>query len=87
LIYWYIGPKVHEVDREELAVDGHIERPEVFFRETAFRTRLDASTQYSKMLSELGMDTARNKLIAEDVAKEAGNGGAPCLVLADRKSH
>ena len=39
------------------------------------------------MLSELCKDTARNRLIAHDVAKEARNGGGICLVLSDRKAH
>jgi superfamily II DNA or RNA helicase len=39
------------------------------------------------MLSELTGDEDRNRLIVNDVAKEASNGGGVCLVLSDRKSH
>lgn len=39
------------------------------------------------MLSELCEDPQRNVMIADDIAREAGNGGGTCLVLSDRKSH
>lgn len=46
----------------------------VVTRQTEFRTLLNPSEEYSKMLSELTQDTARNKLIASDVAGEARKG-------------
>jgi superfamily II DNA or RNA helicase len=87
LIYWHLGDKVHEVDREALVEEGHILEAEVIWRETSFRPYFDPSEEYSKMLSELTVNPQRNALIADDVAQEAGNGSGVCLVLSDRKGH
>lgn len=87
LIYWHLGDLVHEVDREALQEQGHILKAYIVLRETEFITRVDPSEQYSQMLSELTQDPTRNALIAEDVARAAGNGGGTCLVLSDRKEH
>ncbi len=88
LIYWHLGDKVHEVDKGALVDAGHILEAEVIWRETDFRPTYDPSEEYSRMLSELTQDPARNALIAEDLVREASNGGGGvCLVLSDRKSH
>jgi len=87
LIYWYLGDKVHEVDKEALVDAGHLLVAAVTWRQTDFTPTFDASEEYSRMLSELTQDPARNALIAADVAHEAGNGGGICLVLTDRKAH
>ncbi|MDO9533275.1 MAG: DEAD/DEAH box helicase [Deltaproteobacteria bacterium] len=87
LIYWYVGDKVHEVDKAALVDAGHVLQAEVVWRETDFTPWHDPSLEYSKMLSELTQDPARNALIASDVAQEARNGGGVCLVLSDRKAH
>jgi len=86
-IYWYLGDKVHEVDKDALVEAGHVLQAEVITRETDFTPILDPSEEYSRMLSELTQDPARNALIADDVARETGNGGGVCLVLSDRKAH
>ena len=87
LIFWYVGNVVHEVKKDDLIQTGDVLRAEVISRETSFRPHWDPTLEYSKMLSELTEDPARNRLIASDVAKEAGNGGGICLVLSDRKTH
>jgi len=87
LIFWHLGDLVHEVDKSQLVENGDILKAEVVFRETNYSTYLDASEEYSKMLSELTQDFERNRLIASDVAKEADNGSGVCLVLSDRKAH
>jgi len=87
LIYWYLGDKIHEVDKAALVDAGHVLRAEVIRRMTEFEPKFDPSEEYSKMLSELTQDPARNALIASDVAREAGNGDGVCLVLSDRKAH
>ncbi len=87
LIWWFIGDKVHEVDKEALVDAGHILQAEVVWRETDFTPTFDPSEEYSQMLSELTQDRARNFLITDDVAKEASNGGGISLVLTDRKAH
>ena len=79
LIYWHIGDVVHEVDKSELIENGDILQADVVIRETNFTTCLDPSNEYSKMLSELTQDTARNNLIAHDVATETRNGVGVCL--------
>lgn len=87
LIWWHLGDKVHEVDKEALVDAGHILQVEVIWRGTDFEPTFDPSEEYSRMLSELSQDPARNALIADDVAREAGNGAGVCLVLTDRKAH
>lgn len=75
LIYWHIGDKAHEVDKTALVEAGHVLQVDVVWRETSFRPTYDPSEEYSRMLSELTQDPARNALIASDVAQEAQNGG------------
>lgn len=87
LIYWHLGDKVHEVDKAALVEAGHVLEADVIWRETSFKPHHNPSEEYSKMLSELAQDPARNALIAADVAREAENGGGICLVLTDRKRH
>lgn len=88
LIYWYIGDKVHEVDKAALVEAGHVLQADVTWRETSFRPTFDPSEEYSRMLSELTQDPERNALIASDIAQEAqGNGGGVLLVLSDRVAH
>lgn len=86
LIWWHLGDKVHEIDRGSLVDAGHVLEAEVVWRETGFQPWHDPSEEYSAMLSELTQDPARNRLIAQDVVKEARNGNV-CLVLSDRKAH
>jgi len=87
LIYWFLGDMVHQVDRTALQDQGHILRAQVIWRETDYTTDLDPSEEYSRMLSELTQDPARNRLIASDIAHAARNGGGICLCLSDRKAH
>jgi superfamily II DNA or RNA helicase len=86
LIYWHLGSKVYEIQRESLIEDGHILAAEVIFRKTAYEPVSDPSEEYSRMLSELTMDPERNALIVRDVVQEAESEGV-CLVLSDRKAH
>jgi superfamily II DNA or RNA helicase len=87
LIYWHLGDKAHEVDKEALVEAGYVLQAEVIWRDTDFRPTCDPSEEYSRMLSELTQDPARNALIAQDIVKEIGNGGGVCLVLSDRRAH
>ncbi len=87
LIFWHVGDVIHEVPKEQLIETGDVLRAEVITRETDFRPYSDPTTEYSRMLSELTEDRPRNELIAQDVAREASNGGGISLVLTDRKSH
>ena len=87
LIWWYLGDKVHEVNKEALVDAGYVLKAEVIWRRTDFDSTYVPSDEYSRMLSELTQDPDRNALITGDVAREAGNIGGVCLVLTDRKAH
>ncbi len=87
LIFWHLGDVHHEVDASHLVATGAVLAAEVVERETGFRPYHDPVLEYSKMLSELTADTARNLLIAGDVAQETQEGAGICLVLSDRKAH
>jgi len=87
LIFWHMGDVHHEVNKKHLIDSGEVLRAEVVVRKTDFRTRFDPVSEYTKMLSELTADDARNHLIAMDVAVEAGKDKGTCLVLSDRKKH
>jgi superfamily II DNA or RNA helicase len=86
LIGWYLGRKV-EVKQADLTESDIILNVDVVTRATDFIPHSDPAEEYSQMLSELTEDKNRNRLIVNDVAKEANNGGGVCLVLSDRKSH
>jgi superfamily II DNA or RNA helicase len=87
LIFWYLGDVHHEVDKVQLEKKGHILKADVVVRLTAFEPYFDPVNDYSRMLSELTADDARNRLIAADVEKEVRSGKGVCLVLSDRKKH
>jgi len=87
LIFLYLGDVCHQIEPGTLHETGDVLRAEIITRETDFRTGLDPSAEYSRMLSELCADAERNNLIASDVAQETRNGEGVCLVLSDRKSH
>jgi superfamily II DNA or RNA helicase len=87
LIFWYLGDVNHEVNKAQLEQKGHILKADVVLRPTTFEPYFDPVNDYSRMLSELTTDDARNHLIAEDVEKEARSGEGICLVLSDRKKH
>jgi superfamily II DNA or RNA helicase len=87
LIWFHIGDKVHEVDAQGLIDNGNICRAEVVTVETDFKTELDPSNDYSRMLSELCLDPERNKLVASHTAEEANGSSGISLVLSDRKAH
>lgn len=87
LIFWFLGDVVHKVENQDLVKSGDILEADVITRGTNFRTSLDASEEYTKVLSELTEDHQRNILIASDIAKAASNGGGISLVLSDRKDH
>lgn len=87
LIFWYLGDVIHEVGKKALIDNRDILPVEVEWRETAFATMLDASSDYSKVLSELTMDPERNDMICDDVVRELETATGICLVLSDRKAH
>jgi superfamily II DNA or RNA helicase len=87
LIFWHLGDIHHEIEKTDLVKSGDVLPADVFLRETEFRAFHDPVQEYSKMLTELTADDKRNRLIAEDVAREAREASGICLVLTDRKKH
>lgn len=87
LIYFYLGDKVHEVPARALIADGHICRAEIRTVQTAFHTTLDASKEYSKVLSQLATDEKRNAVIACNAAQAIKESKGISLILSDRKIH
>jgi len=88
LIFFHLGDVVHEVPKDDLVGSGDILRAEVVTRQTNFTTHLDPSEEYSRMLSELTKDPARNKLICADIAAELkSRANGTLLILSDRRVH
>lgn len=87
LIFWHLGDIHHEIEKTDLVKSGDVLPADVFMRETEFRPFHDPVQEYSKMLTELTADDKRNRMIAEDVAREAQETAGICLVLTDRKKH
>jgi len=87
LIFWHLGDVHHEIDNRQLVDSGDVLSADVHFRETTFTPYYDPVNDYSRMLSELTADDERNRLIADDVAREARSGPGTTLVLSDRKKH
>lgn len=87
VIEWYCGNILHKIEPQELIKEGKIVGIEPIIRKTFFHTSLvDPAAQYSKLLSEISKDEARNQMIVEDVIEEMRM-GATCLILSDRKEH
>ncbi len=87
LIFLHLGDVHHEIEKNRLITSGDVLRSEVITRHTNFKPYHDPVHEYSKMLSELTADDARNRLIASDIASEAETNKGVCLVLSDRKKH
>ncbi len=87
LIFWHLGDVQHEIAPEGLVASGDVLKAEVVLRETAFRPYFDPVGEYSRMLSELAADKARNIQIVDDVAGASRETAGVCLVLSDRKAH
>ena len=87
LIFWHLGDRVASIDQDELTANGAILPFAVKWVRTDYRTRRDPSSEYSRMLSELTQDPARNRLICSEAEEQAKNGGGIPLVLSDRRGH
>jgi superfamily II DNA or RNA helicase len=85
LIYYYLGDRVHQVDREELQSAGAILRPEFIQRPTEFNYFYRGN--YQELMTALAKNEARNRLIAADVAAEVRQGPGKVLVVSDRVAH
>jgi len=85
LIFHTLGSCRHKVHKEALLNRGDLCQAVVKWRYTDFNSWVDPSEFYSKVLSELTQDSARNRLICSDVAGDDSQGIK--LVLSDRKEH
>jgi superfamily II DNA or RNA helicase len=85
VIFWHLGDRRHEVRKADLLDQGHLCQAQVIWHRTCFDTMLNASEQYSRVLSELTQHQGRNRQICGDVAAENSQGIK--LVLSDRKVH
>jgi superfamily II DNA or RNA helicase len=87
LIFWFLGDTHHEIQKTSLVKSGDVLAADVVVRDTEFKPFHDPVQEYSKMLTELTSDDRRNRLIADDVAREVDAAPGICLVLTDRKKH
>ncbi|MBF0257598.1 MAG: DEAD/DEAH box helicase [Desulfamplus sp.] len=85
LIYMTLGEQRYQIEKAPLVKTGDISEAEVVCRPTEFNTSLDASVEYSRVIRELTLDEARNRLICNDIA-DKGRVGIQ-LVLTDRREH
>ncbi len=87
LIFWHLGNLSHAIDRRHLVASGDVLHAEVIWRRTDFSPYADAVNEYSRMLSELTADDQRNRMIVDDVAREARERSGTVLLLSDRRRH
>jgi superfamily II DNA or RNA helicase len=85
VIFWHIGDVAGTIDKAELVDNGDLCQAQVIWTETDFSTRIDATEYYTRALSELVEDEARNRLICRTAAENNGHGIS--LLLSDRKAH
>jgi|WetSurMetagenome_2_1015567.scaffolds.fasta_scaffold02025_10 superfamily II DNA or RNA helicase len=94
LIYIFLGKILHMVDKnfsiadqsEESKLEKKFETKIIIKNteiEVPFKVKIDNFQILSKIIT---FDSSRNKLIVEDVAKEADKGNK-CLILTERKEH
>ncbi|MFU8819726.1 MAG: DEAD/DEAH box helicase family protein [Desulfurivibrio sp.] len=70
LINFYLGDRVHRIDTGDLQRSGAILKAELIQRPTSFRYPYRGN--YQALVQALTADQVRNRLIAEDIAREAG---------------
>ena len=87
VIQWNLGPIVHKVPQKALTEAGHVLKPEIVWRPTMFKTELNPSEQYSRVISEVVNNCERNEQIIHDVLEAISENGNTSLLLTERKSH
>ncbi len=90
LIYAYLGDIVSTMQssgRMERAPAAHAIVPEIVVKETALEIPFEWKTDRFQLLAKIiSFDTARNRLIADDIAEQVSR-GERVLVLSERKEH
>ncbi len=85
LIYYFMGDRLHQVDRDELKATGAILAPQVIRAATSFTYRYRGD--YQALIKALVHHEGRNLQILGDIAKVAHEGGGTVLVVSDRVDH
>jgi superfamily II DNA or RNA helicase len=85
-IFAFIGPKIHQVDRDNLNKIGAILIPEVRRISTGFQYYYDDGI-YGKMVNTLAVNIARNELIVKNIIQDLKETKSSILVVSDRVNH
>jgi superfamily II DNA or RNA helicase len=85
LIYYFMGDRLHQVDRDELKATGAILAPQVIRAATSFTYRYRGD--YQALIKALVHHEGRNLQILGDIAKVAHEGSGTVLVVSDRVDH
>lgn len=85
LIYYFMGDRLHRVDRDELKATGAILAPEVIRAPTSFTYRYRGD--YQALIKALVCHEGRNLQILGDIVKVVREGSGTVLVVSDRVDH
>jgi superfamily II DNA or RNA helicase len=85
LIYYYLGDRSHQVNREDLRSSGAVLQPEFIQQSTDFSFFYRGN--YQELMAALTGNEARNRQIVGDVAAEARQASGTVLVVSDRIAH
>lgn len=84
LIFTYLGDIITEIKPEEIE---DYKKAKIIIRNTALNVPYNSKTDNFEVLSQILIhDTARNKIIMDDVAKEL-NQGKKAVIITERKEH
>ncbi len=91
LIYVYIGDIITEMEGDSFSEENTdntvFKKPKVIIKETGLEISFQWKTDRFQLLAKiLSFDTARNKLITEDILEQVKDGNK-VLVLSERKEH
>lgn len=84
-IFLYLGKVKYEIDKEHLLDNGYLCNARYKQIATNFDSWLDATLNYTGVISELIEDTARNELVCKTILEHQDNGLN--LILTNRVNH
>lgn len=84
-IFASIGPKIHTINKKMLYDTKAILRPNVYKIYSNFKYLF--TDDYSTMIKQLTENTARNKLICSEIARDLKKHNENIVVVSDRKKH
>lgn len=88
LIWKNIGPIRWKITQKAAIAAGRIMKPIIKTIETEFKVPMTDISQWTKVISALSLDMARNKLIENTIRKHVEKGGkTKALILTDRVHH